>query len=246
MLCLILGLFVSTFCFMSCSSDNDENGGGNGSSKRIVKVIEVEGGWTAERSLEYDSQGRVTKITSVELSGGRTVTGIETFSYGETYILSNEEKDNRTETHQYTLSDGLIIKDVEKQSSSTTTLYSYDNTGQIISLSLTGTDTYDDNWNFKWENGNMVEFKNGRAYTYTNLAWPKGFFFYWKGSNMDPEIRMMGFWGRTPTNLPSKYTTTGGTIWLYDYTITDGLVTKMVISNGNTNKELATYTYIWE
>lgn len=138
-LSLIFGLLVSVTAFIACGGDDEPSSGGNNgssnnnqtpsnpqSTKHIVKIITGRGNTFIESSLFYDSQGRVRKIIKTKTAGTGENSYSETeYQYDEMFIVSKMEKDGVT--HSYTLENGLIVKDEEKGSnSSTTRTFSYD------------------------------------------------------------------------------------------------------------------------
>ena len=156
-LSLTLGLLVSTIAFVACGSSDDDSTGGNSSdkqsSKHIIKIIEEEGGSIYESTFTYDSQGRVIKIIESESSGEGTNSHSEkTYQYGETVIItkeitqeswSNGQIFSSSESHSFTLENGLIIKDEERQSNNTnSSTHTYNNAynadGYLISITESG------------------------------------------------------------------------------------------------------------
>ncbi len=244
-------LAVTTFT--SCG-DDDESFGGNESShqtsKHIVKTVEEEGSSIYETTILYDSQGRIVKVDETRTSAsGTNGHSVLTYQYGELAITSNEVMETSysngqiftwSNSHTYTLKNGLIVKDVEVQSSngghpsSTITTYTYDNNGYMATSSVNG---YTDN--FTWTNGNLT-CMGEREFTYTNISWPKGMFFYFKGTNMDSYLWPGGFWGKTPKNMPHQDLYKE---WTYDYTITNGLITKMRLIESGSVECVVTYTW---
>ena len=251
-LSLLFGLFMCVTVFSACG-DDDESFGGNESShqtsKHIVKTIEEDGSSIYETTFLYDSQGRIVKVDEIRTSSRTNDHSVLTYQYGELAINSNEVRETSysngqiftwSESHTYTLRNGLIVKDVEVQSSngghpsSTTTTYTYDNNGYMATSSVNGYTN-----NFTWTNGNLT-CMGEREFTYTNISWPKGMFFHFKGSNLDSLLWPGGFWGKTPKNMPHQDLYKE---WTYDYTITNGLITKMRLIESGSVEYVATYTW---
>ena len=119
-LSLIFGLFICVTVISACSSDDETSSGGNsGSSKHIAKILSEEA-YLYETSFTYDAQGRVTKIIETETAPDFNTYSETTYQYGEMIIISKKTKErtyssgqinSRSETHSYTLENGLIVKD---------------------------------------------------------------------------------------------------------------------------------------
>lgn len=256
-LSLLLGLFICVTVFSACGSDNEPSSGGNSgsgssetpqSSKHVVKITTEEGSSFYESSYTYDSQGRVTKIIGTE-SGTSTNSYSEIeYQYGEMLIVSkmkekgtysNGQSFTFSETHSYTLENGRIVKDEEKQnSSSSTDIFSYDANNYLTSI---------DTKILTWSDGNLIKLGD-RSYEYSSYPWPKGFPFSLKGSNMDANLIAIGYYGNIPKNLPSKYTYSETSGFTYEYSFEGGYVTKVVITPFvETNKiHKSISTIIWE
>lgn len=256
-LSLLFGLFVCATVFSACGGGDEPSSGGNGgsgssdtpqTSKHVAKIITED--WDFwESSFTYDSQGRVIKVTETR-SGTGTNSHFETeYQYGEMLIISkmkgegtysNGESFTRTESHSYTLDNGRIVKDEEKQGSSldpiihsTTDTFSYDANNYLASI---GSEI------ITWSDGNLTKLGN-RSFEYSNYPWTKGVLFYLDGSNMDRCLFAMGYYGNIPKNLPSK--TSGYT---YDYTFEGSYVTKAVITPfvEDNKRHKSILTIIWE
>lgn len=259
-LAIMMAMFMSVTIVVSCGGDDDEvDGGGSvvnpASSKRISKMKCVEdnsvtGRWENEEYFFYDSQGRVIKLKEIKFGKDASVS-TTIFDYEGNVINSITDTKWGTEKHNYILSNGRIIKDEEN--SDYITNYSYDNNGYIISSESPSKKIL-----FTWTNGNLTKYTE---YTeapdnysiqmeYTSIPWPKNFFFYIKGTNMEKCLEPLGAWGKMPKNLPSKYKAGDGTETFmdYSYTIENGLVTKIDIYYRISIYEYltATYTIEWE
>lgn len=267
-LSLLFGLFVCATIFCACSKSDDDNssGGNSGSSKHIVKTITEEGGSIYESTPTYDSQGRVTKVIGTESGTNGFFRSEMTYQYGETLIitkeveegtLSNGQSRSWSETHAYTIENGRIVKDEEKQGSqidggqwhyhSWTDTFSYDANNYLSSIRTEYSDTESETSTITWSNGNLIKLGD-RSFEYSNYPWPKGFPFYLKGSNTNGVLFSMGYYGNIPKNLPSKlsYSETSG--YTYDYTFEGSYVTKAVatrfVENNKSDKSIS--TIIWE
>lgn len=255
---LLFATLMVTLGVTSCSSSSDDEGGNNGngnnssSSKRITKVIEEESNSIYESTLSYDSQGRVVKTTTTQYSAGTNSRTEKTYQYGETLIVTKESREgtwsngqafSSTESHSYSLKDGLIVKDVEnRQSSSMVTTYEYDANGCLVSVSeeRSGDSSY--NETIVWNNGNISKFGN-YSYTYSNIPWMKGLPELF-GYDLENILFSMGYYGKLPKNLPSSVSDG----WTFDYTLQDNYVTKIVSApKVEDNKHhITTISIIWE
>ena len=170
--------------------------------------------------------------------------------------LSNGQSFTSSETHSYTLENGLIVKDEEKYtvkytydgiSSSTTYTFSYDANKCLSSISSSGSNTVDNTKNITWSDGNLIKLGN-RSFEYSNYPWAKGFLLYLDSSNMDVCLFAMGYYGNIPKNLPSKTIASETSGYTYDYTFEGSYVTKVVITpfveDIKSHKSIS--TIIWE
>ena len=247
-------------CLTACGTSDDPSPKGNGGSgssgssetpqltKHIAKVITEDGGSIIEYSLSYDSQGRVSKIISTQSGTGTNSHSEKTYQYGETLIVtkevtegkySNGDSFSRSESHSFSLNNGLIFKDEEIQNGNTSTdIISYDAKNYISSIN---TKIY------IWSDGNLTKLGN-RSYENSNYPWAKNFPLYLDGSNMDEFLFAMGYYVNIPKNLPSKTITSETSGATYDYTFDGSYVTKFVITPlVETNKNhKTTSTIIWE
>lgn len=259
-LSLLFGLFICVTVFSACGGDDEPSSGGNNgssnnnqtpsnplSTKHIVKIITErvsEGGNTfIESSLFYDSQGRVRKIIETKSSSSGQNRYSETeYKYGEMLIISKKEDTysgtgTSSNTHSYTLENGLIVKDEEKGSnSSRTRTFSYDTNKYLSSISNTDSDTK----TITWSDGNLTK-TGDRIYSYTNYSWTKGFPLYLEGVGVDEFLFANGYFGNIPKNLPETYHSLSSVEFVY--TLEGNYVTKIVLYySGKTQ----TMTYIWE
>ena len=217
----------------ACSSDNEEeNENIKDSVKHIVKVIDDDSDSAKEETFyTYDDQNRIIKATTI--SGRRY--SERNYTYGDGVIKSHEVEDNWEETHTYTLSNGLIVKDEEVQTTNgrnpsiTTRSFTYDSNGYMVIIHTSTNEDWDEDVTTKciWANGNLIKFDRGgdnsREYRYSNIPWNKMMIYYLKGSNMDGNLWLAGYWGKRPKNLPSELVGD----YSYKYEVTNGYVTKM-------------------
>ena len=254
----ITTFFVSLITCVACDKDNHASEDGyrdNVSSKHIVKIVSESEGYIRESNISYDSQGRITRVISTQNSP--YVSEIK-YQYGEDAVLSEEIEEETysngqhfrwSELHTYTLVNGLIVKDVEIQTSNSgygdisskiTTTYSYDNNGYMKSLTEWGDNIGNRPKNCIWTNGNLTTMGED-SYFYSSIPWNDKMIFYLKGSNMDSYLWLAGYWGKRPKNLPNNGH------YSYEYTLLDGLVTRAIITSpeyGDSRKNIITFT--WE
>ena len=270
-LSLTLGLLMCVTAFSACGGDDEPSSGGNSgsgssdtpqTSKHVSKIITEEGNSIIERTLTYDSQGRVTKIIATESGTGTNSRSEKTYQYGETLILTKEVEEGkyssgqsyvRSESHSYTIENGLIIKDVrdyiynEGSSDKTTRIFSYDANKYLSSISRSYPDTDSETKAITWSDGNLTKLGK-RSFEYSNHSWAKGFPFYIEGSNVDEILFANGYYGNIPKNLQSKTYTSEKSGWTFEYTIEGNYVTKAVITpfveDNKSHKSIS--TIIWE
>ena len=256
-LSLLFGLFVCVTVFSACGGDDEPSSGGNNgssnnqtsgndqtpstpqSSKHVAKIITEEGSSFYESSFTYDSQGRVIKVTETESGTGTNSHSETEYQYGEMLIISkmkgegtysNGQSFTRTESHSYTLENGRIVKDEEKQnSSSSTDIFSYDANNYLSSINTKM---------LTWSDGNLTK-AGDRTYSYTNYSWAKGFPLYLESVGVDEFLFANGYFGNIPKNLPETY----HSYVEFVYTLEGNYVTKTILFySGKTQ----TMTYIWE
>ena len=268
-LSLLFGLFVCVTAFSACGGDDEPSSGGNSgsgssdtpqTSKHISKIITEEGNSIIESTLTYDSQGRVTKIVATESGTGTNSRSEKTYQYGETLIITKEVEEGkssngqsftRTESHSYTIENGLIVKDVrdyiynEGSSDKMTITFSYDANKYLSSISRSYPDTDSETKAVSWSDGNLTKLGN-KSFEYSNYSWTKGFALYIDGSNMDEILFASGYYGNIPKNLQSKTYTSEKSGWTFDYTIEGNYVTKVVISHFTDTSKTQTITFVWE
>jgi hypothetical protein len=260
---------IAIILLIACNSDDSDNKSGNdnpSSNKRITKiVVETDDSTIRETSIKYDYQGRIEEtVLKVISSTTPDRTMITRYQYGETLIIKKEEhigdwsidpRYNSPSSHNYTLSNGLIVKDTEIQDNVPIyILYTYDNNGYIDYCKgyegvisdpyLLRMYSYD----FEWTDGNLTEiYFLGRpfSHSYSNTPWIKGMIFdvliadhYFH----DLYLASQGYYGKMPQMLPSR---SGGLN--HEYTVTNGLVTKVVSSLTEDGKSRTWVTHItWE
>lgn len=239
---LMATLVIGSTAFISCSSDDEDgSNGGVATSKRIKKITDEYDGRTTTITFDYDSQGRVIKKVETEKEPGYNWEYKTTYTYGENTI---SRKDSDGETCIYTLSNGRIVKEVRKRYDfSCTCNYTYDSNGYLKSI------TYNDSDNsslgkidFTWNGGNLTKYSEteddylyNQTISYSNIPWPK--YYMLEMECIDGTLEPLGVWGNMPKNLPSKVVQSSNDFnseYTYDYTIEDGVITKIVITGNGT------------
>ena len=268
-LSLLFGLFVCVTAFSACGGDDEPSSGGNSgsgssdtpqTSKHVGKIITEEGNSIIESTLTYDSQGRVTKIIATESGTGTNSRSEKTYQYGETLILTKEVEEGklpngqsyvRSESHSFTIENGLIVKEEEKNTydgvnhTTPTHTFSYDANKYLSSISRSYPDTDSETKAITWSDGNLTKLGN-RSFEYSSYSWAKGFPFYIEGSNVDEILFANGYYGNIPKNLQSKTYTSEKSGWTFEYTIEGNYVTKVVISHFEDASKTQTMTFVWE
>ena len=192
-------------------------------------------------------------VIATESGTGTNSRSEKTYQYGETLILTKEVEEGkfsngqsftRTESHSYTIENGLIVKDVrdyiynEGSSDKTTRTFSYDANKYLSSISRSDPDTDSETKAITWSDGNLTKLGK-RSFEYSNYSWAKGFPFYIESSNVDEFLFANGYFGNIPKNLPETY----HSYVEFVYTLEGNYVTKIVLFySGKTQ----TMTYIWE
>ena len=243
--CLMIGI-VLILGFTSCGGDDesDNENGGTTSSKRIAKVIDEESGYINEISFTYDSEGRVVRVVQNgnDSKFGPIVSEL-TYQYSDTHIESYKHGQYSSRSHTYTLSNGLIVKDVEENLRSgdiITSTYTYDDNGYMTSLTYRESGGYTEKLNCVWKEGNLMSLAD-HEYSYSNILWSNRLFFYFDGSGIDQYLWSAGYFGKIPKYLPL---TDSFNDVSYEYTLCDGLVSEIrMIERGK-----VTYrrSYVWE
>ena len=263
MIAVLMGMNL----FSSCGSSDDEdksridNGPDSQSSKYILKRTYSNGSSIWESTYAYDSESRVTKIAESRKSGNRTTSATKTYVYGGNTIISKNVGDwNDGEVHTFTLNDGLIVRNVEGAigKNAYTYNYVYDDRGYIKSLSFADDSEFSVSgfMQFIWTDDNLTKIVKSldsgimttTTISYSTIPWPRNWFQYWNGSNMDEELDPLGAWGKMPNYLPTKFTTTksngNNEEWTIDYTLENGDITKMVYKDSN-GSDIEVYTLVW-
>lgn len=232
---LFMAIIMCMSTIISCGDDDEQTGGGgNGtnSSKHIVKMeYKYYNSYGEETWLFlYDSKGRIVDVDE----GSDQIH----YTYSDNTIKSFKSSSKYYGNHTYTLSNGLIIRDDYRVDAHNygTTNYTYDKDGYLISISSEdgdGDQVNRDVHRVEWENGNITKIihnddhEHEHIFEYTNLPWPRNWFMDIDGLSVDEYLTPLGVWGKTPKNLPSKVVY-NYYIDIYDYTIENGMITKMI------------------
>ena len=184
-LMLMMVAFVTIGSLTSCSKDDDDEvtqGSGaptaDGKKLQFVKIDS-----SSPFLFEYDSEGRVLKVTS----NSKTIL----FNYSETQVTSTTtySGSSSAEVVTYMLTNGRITKSIEKASSSSgsdyITEFTYDGNGCLTTIKYTNSSTYDKSTSnstnrttYTWKDGNVVNCKKENnytsVYTYTDYQYVNG------------------------------------------------------------------------
>ena len=255
---LVVATLIIPF-MASCGDDDNNEGSSSNKGKRITKIIEESQGSICESLLTYDEKGRISEVKRVTNSANVT-NGVytKTYQYGETLIIQKEVVENDPEnlyprTHTYTLSGGLIVKDTEIRNG--TPIYNhfeYNQDGYWINYityyEMDEKPEYLYRGHYiRWTNGNLsrIEYLGAdMLYDYSNTPWTQGMI-YDLTPFTDPILYAEGYFGKTPKYLPSDFDNA-----TYQYSMSDGLVTKITKSYTDPYNEKYSYTivikFIWE
>ncbi len=227
----ITGLTVMTVIvcglMAACSSGDEEEENRNGASKRIVRIEHNQNDNTYVRTFTYDNQDRVIKV--IKASNESSYSEIN-YEYGEHTITRTDDFGltlSLSQRSTYTLSNGLIVKEV---CNGETRFFTYDNEGYLSTI---------DSEKVVWSNGNIIRIGNRQEYKYSNITWKK--MMIWVEDAIFPDIYLCqgGYWGKTPKNLPSEWVGRSP----YKWEVSNGYVTKCTVKG---YYEDDNYTYYWE
>ena len=263
-------LLMSLTCvsLVSCESDKDEKAD---APKRLTEMTYQETSPDEKRKdrdesgvlqLLYDSEGRVVKMISNSQSNNDNRISEYSYQYGDSFIsmqMTTESQGSGGETrlgivrHKYALENGLIVRDtIKEEKNMEIWSFSYDDEKQIKLVTLkTSNRTYE--YNYVWEDGNIMKIQakgDTCNYTYTTLPWKKGFVVSF-GSQLDGPLWDAGYFGKRPLILPAEFTEKDGHYTMrcsYEYTVTDGLITKLKedFSDTDSGQRTTVSTLKWE
>lgn len=260
-------LFMSLTCvsLVSCESDKDENAD---APKRLTEMTYQETSLDDDSQelnhlrISYDSEGRVVKMISNRQSERANILLEYTYQYGEKFIvlqvIREEERSYggtrlEIERQKFVLENGLIVSDTIRDGRYLDIWsFSYDDEKKIkLATYKTSNRTYE--YNYVWEDGNIMKIQakgDTCNYTYTTLPWKKGFIGSY-GSHLNGYLWDAGYFGKRPLNLPAEFTEKEGHYTMrcsYEYTVTDGLITKLKEDRLDTDfgQQTTTCTLKWE
>ncbi len=232
--------------FTACGGDDGDSGGGAPSGKQLVKMTEELRSNTYVYEFTYDSQGRVVKANV-------TRNGLFDRSYSYEYY-SNSITRTRTSASggtskiQYTLENGCIVKEIHGNSSEIVQ-YTY-NDGYMATKTITsyGSTSPAYTYTYSWSNGNLVsESRSHNGHTdletceYTNYIAPAMCVNFWDTIEVD----LIGYYGKTSRNLPSKFIDHGAEELTYEWTMSGGLPVKLIITESN-DDDISIITFEWK
>lgn len=208
----LMAAALSAVISLSACSDDDDNGGKSAKTVLVKQVIftDEDSNESETRSIEYDDQGRISRIISDD-----PTSSTYSYSYSDnivTITITNDESQEYTVTCELN-ADGYVVKASDPyESEGSFHFFSYDNNGY---LERWYTNFYtDQQWRYSWENGNLVSVKEPEAWeqtiTYTQIAaTPINFCIdSYVGDYQISELSSWGFMGRQSKFLPEKSTTT--------------------------------------
>ena len=260
---MVGAMLCAMVCFTACSDDDDNNGGGNGDGagdggsgvevevRKLVRVEEQgEGESVKDITLfEYDSEGRLSKITETDDAGGDEIVREVTYSDGrvtvagkhseDVYVLNGEgdvesltyEGEDWREVYAYSYLDGFLSR-------MTFAYYEYVD-GEWVKEEPEEVTEYmvaDSNLSKCVSRyGSMESERTVEASSTLNNMNIDYLYAQWLG-NGDEFLLCIA--GKRYRNLPARVTD-GDDVTTYEYTVDgDGYVTKAVEKYGN-----YTYTY---
>lgn len=271
--------FVALLSMFIISCDKDENSNGNNTTpKRIKQILTEEWNsknekiWTSSVLLEYDSNGRVIRYleTLNSLTDGDSSLTETTYNYFDDRIIQVETENREykngyhyfyIDAHVYKLKDGLVTTIIDKNGKEESV--SYDENGYIKTIKYICSEH--DSTNYVWKDGFLLETDEYNYYepyvttfSYSNIAWPKSFVSS-MGAPLDGCLWDAGYFGKRPSYLSlgfKRYRNTDKDdekdiffVDIEDYSITDGLITKMVCKWPNKSIDetiTSVSTFIWE
>lgn len=210
----------------ACSSDDKEEGNGNDASKRIVRIEHNQNDNTYVRTFTYDNQNRIIKV--VKVSNEPSYSEIN-YEYGEKTITRTDDWGltmSFSQKSTYTLSNGLIVKEV---CNGETRIFTYDNEGYLSTI---------DGKKVVWSNGNIIRIGDRQEYKYSNIPWKKMMIWVEDAIFYDIYLCQAGYWGKTPKDLPSEWVGRSP----YKWEVSNGYVTKCTKGYYKDDN----YTYYWE
>lgn len=260
---MMLAMIVATFSFSACGGSDDENSSNNSSSnngsnnnssnnnsssnsndsnttpitKQLIRI--TRGNEIIDYT--YDNLGRVTQIQSTTIGNPKVS---RTYTYENNLIIETIFDMGTNWDNKYTLENGIIVKAFDGDTKKTT-IYTYDN-GYLSKESESNNHNYD----YIWQDGNLMSFESDsgtkETYEYTNIVAPQGFFCVGKKWGIRSVWGMGYYFGKSSQYLPASYRE--GDIYVtYDWTITDGLPTKMVHdAKVAPSTGITTYTFEWK
>lgn len=222
----LMAAALSAVISLSACSDDDDNGGKSAKTVLVKQVIFTDEDSNESRtlSIEYDDQGRISRITSDDPTSS-------TYSYAYsdnivTITITDDESQEYTMTCELN-AEGYIVKASEPyEPEGSFYFFSYDNNGY---LERCYTNFYtDQQWRYNWENGNLVSIKEPEAWektiTYTQIAaTPTNFCIDAYNGDYHIEPSFWGFMGKQSKFLPEKivltrtYDTTRTTNFKYEF-----------------------------
>lgn len=206
--------------FTACGDDDDEEE--VSTYRRLLSASYTdEDGEVVNIPIEYDAQGRITKITWDD-----TYREINEYSYENDKIIKTRSysQDNEKVVTTYKLVNGIIVSGSDRYGEY---VYSYNAQNQLIKVT--------DNsrvYNITWEDNNIKTISD-YTFTYSNISYQPliGGDLYWIDDFFDEVLFSQGFFGMRTKNLIKSMN--GNDEYSYNYVVdSQGYVTKAVDSYG--------------
>ena len=242
-LSLMAGMLAVCCTFTACGDSDDyaKQSFPPVNDKRIVKWTKTDVSSSSEYTyiLDYNSKGQIVKVSCEESSGA-------TYSMDYLYSQDNVTISYSDKNYKTTclLDKGLIVyvtyllepgvsvyfpEDPKRQ-------YSYDDNGQLI---------YNGYSLYTWDDGNII--RESHHYdtlaTYSYSEYSGSLLPLFDVSVDDWILAAQGYYGKRCRNLPLEVKSSDGSTTTYDYTVEQGVVTKMVIQSPSST---TVYTFFWE
>jgi len=211
-LAALFAVTVLVTVISGCNKPDDNNNGGVTAKVKThsnTSNSPITGPDTTTSTYIYDSQGRVSSISTVYLPAG--VTTLTTFTYNNNQIIETRE----SSIYIYTLnSSGYVTLRFDSAygaSYSSTVAYTYDASGHRLSAALANSTSgvYFTRY-YGWDGDNMTTSTENGSYTYTYLTD--------KANTIGNANVGMSFYGKDSKNLINTSVNSGSTTtYFYDY-----------------------------
>lgn len=256
--------------FVSCSKDDDEDGGTtNKDGKKLVSKIrkeytEAEKGDYYELNFQYDKNGVIEKVveTGRESWDNHYDEWTDTYSFsrsGNKLTVKNDYTSTdetgkieiKTYTTDYILNDKGYITQYEwiDEGDREVYKYFYNDEGQLVKSTSKYNDNDEYTCEYGWANGNLVS-DSYTNYTYTNEENKANidfgaFFAEYDYDSSNCYLELFGYRGKTSRNCVYNHSYYDNQFYKYNFD-KDGYVVKIQICEGSDSHYELQYTYIIE